>query len=139
MAPLPQPRGETSALLVTRLGPDVGEIPPHAPPAPADPLTDEDLELALYTCYELHYRGFDGVHPEWEWEPSLLRLRRRPERLLEDALLDAADPPHGTVDAGDMDVVLRAIAAGETAPPLSRFVQFRATLEQTREFLVHRS
>jgi hypothetical protein len=39
-------------------------------------LTDEDGQLALYCCYELHYRGFFGVSDEWEWEPHLLDFRR---------------------------------------------------------------
>ncbi len=29
----------------------------------ADPLGD-DLQLALHTCYELHYQGFAGVDPD---------------------------------------------------------------------------
>ena len=40
----------------------------------ADPF-GEDVQLALHVCYELHYRGFAGVDPGWEWEPGLLRLR----------------------------------------------------------------
>src|SRR3954471_8627081 len=82
MAALPEPRGDLSALVIGRLGPALRQGPPHLPAGPDDPLADEDLQLALYVCYELHYRGFDGVDPEWEWEPSLLRLRRRlPRRL----------------------------------------------------------
>jgi hypothetical protein len=40
----------------------------------ADPY-GEDLQLALHTCFELHYRGFAGVDPDWEWDAGLLRLR----------------------------------------------------------------
>jgi hypothetical protein len=40
----------------------------------SDPLSI-DLQLALYVCYELHYRGFAGVDPGWEWDASLLHLR----------------------------------------------------------------
>ena len=47
----------------------------------------EDLQLALYCCYELHYRGFDGVDERWEWEPSLLALRAELERRFERELL----------------------------------------------------
>ncbi len=139
MANLPTPRGETSALLVEHLGPEVATIGPHEPDVPADPLTDEDLQLALYACYELHYRGFDGVHPEWEWEPSLLRLRRRLERIFQDALLDAVGPPVGAPAPQDFDLALRAIADGDDAPSLSRFIASRASREQMLEFLVHRS
>ncbi len=139
MANLPSPRGETSALLVEHLGPEVATIGPHEPDVPADPLTDEDLQLALYACYELHYRGFDGVDPEWEWEPSLLRLRRRLERIFEDALLDAVGPAVGAPAPEDFDLALRAIADGDDAPSLSRFIASRASREQMLEFLVHRS
>ena len=40
-----------------------------------DVLTDEDFQLALYCCYELHYQGFAGVSDDWEWNPGLLQLR----------------------------------------------------------------
>ncbi|MFZ1162961.1 MAG: iron-containing redox enzyme family protein, partial [Mycobacterium sp.] len=61
-------------------------------PAPRDQLTrivasvrdsnpyGLDLQLALYMCYELHYRGFAGVDPNWEWNPGLLHLRAQLER-----------------------------------------------------------
>jgi hypothetical protein len=65
MASLPEQRGDLSALVLGRLGPEVRSVPPHLPPVPSDPIADEDLQLALYVCYELHYRGFDDVHPEW--------------------------------------------------------------------------
>ncbi|MFB7544548.1 iron-containing redox enzyme family protein [Streptomyces zaomyceticus] len=39
----------------------------------------EDLQLALYLLYELHYRGFEGVDDAREWDPELLRLRRQME------------------------------------------------------------
>ena len=32
-------------------------------------------------CYELHYRGFAGVDPDWEWNPALLALRGELERV----------------------------------------------------------
>lgn len=45
-----------------------------------------DLHLALYTCYELHYRGFADVDPGWEWDPALLGLRAGLERTFLDAV-----------------------------------------------------
>jgi hypothetical protein len=109
------------------------------PPVPADPLADDDLQLALYACYELHYRGFDGVHPEWEWEPSLLELRRRLERIFEDALMAAVGPPEDTVEPEEMDLALRAVAEADDGPAISRYIERRATLDQVLEFMVHRS
>jgi hypothetical protein len=48
-----------------------------------DPLYGEDVPLALYVLYELHYRGFDGVDDEWEWDSDLLSLRGRIERAFQ--------------------------------------------------------
>jgi len=45
-------------------------------PDSTDLLTDDDLHLALWVLYELHYSGFDGVDPDLEWDPDVLRARR---------------------------------------------------------------
>jgi hypothetical protein len=136
---LPTPRGPLSHALLGALARDPHRLRAPELSAPEEPLADEDLQLALYLCYELHYRGFDGVDPEWEWEPSLLRLRRRLERIFEDALLDTVGPPVGAPAPEDFDLALRAIADEDDAPSLSRHIQARATREQVLEFLVHRS
>ena len=136
----PEPRGELSALLVESLGPDVAELP--SPPAAIgadDPLADEDLQLALYLAYELHYRGLPGAHPEWEWEPSLLRLRRVLEELMLDALAAEVGPPAPPPAPEDMDLAIRAVADAEEGPSLSRYVESEATADEVREFMVHRS
>ncbi|MGH3800326.1 MAG: iron-containing redox enzyme family protein, partial [Pseudonocardiaceae bacterium] len=69
----------------------------------ADPY-GEDLQLALYCCYELHYRGFAGVADELEWDPGLLGLRRDLERSFLTAL--RADVPGGTDVAAEVDALL---------------------------------
>jgi len=127
-----QPRGElTEALLAALRGPvrDVGALPP--------PSDDEDLQLALYLCYELHYRGLPGVEDEWEWEPSLLAVRRELEGHFLDEVCGAA-PPVGA-PAGDLDLALRDIADADDGPSLSRHLEREGTLEEVREFVVHRS
>ncbi|WP_254716307.1 iron-containing redox enzyme family protein [Actinomadura sp. WMMB 499] len=58
----------------------------------ADPY-GEDLQLALHVCYELHYRGYAGVDPDWEWDPELLRLRGALETVFLDALRTGTAPP----------------------------------------------
>ncbi|QKW36360.1 iron-containing redox enzyme family protein [Actinomadura sp. NAK00032] len=85
----PPPRGPLSRAVTQalRAGPppgDAGRLPGPAAAAAADPYGD-DLQLALHTCYELHYQGFAGVHPDWEWDPALLRTRA----ALENAFLTA--------------------------------------------------
>jgi hypothetical protein len=106
---------------------------------PADPLADADLQLALYLCYELHYRGLPGVADEWEWEPSLLALRRELEACFEATLRARVPVPPAPAGPEEMDLALRAVAEADTGPPLSRYIEREATLEQVLEFLVHRS
>jgi hypothetical protein len=138
MRSLPSPRGPVSELLLNRL-PDAPHSIPRLVPAPSDdPLADEDLQLALYLCYELSYRGLPGVDDGWEWEPSLLALRRELECLFESALVDAVPRPPQPVPPTDIDLVLRAIA-DEEGPSLSSYVKVSATLDEVREFVVHRS
>jgi hypothetical protein len=137
---LPEPRGEISGLLLAALALPVHplESPPVA--TPADPLADEDLQLALYLCYELHYRGLTGVADEWEWEPSLLALRRELEACFEAGLHAAVPTPAPPLPAPEeMDLALRAIAEADEGPSLSRFLERRASLEQVLEFVAHRS
>ena len=52
--------------------------------AAVDPESAEDAAIALWSLYELHYRGFAGVDPEREWDLDLLRVRRGLERARED-------------------------------------------------------
>jgi hypothetical protein len=141
MPTLPPPRGEISEALIDRLAHEPGELEALPLPAIADPLGDEDLQLSLYLCYELHYRGLDGVDDRWEWEPSLLRLRADLEAAFEHGLQDAVPYPAGGVDASEIDLALKSIAAcgDQQAPSLSTYVRARATTEQVLEFLVHRS
>jgi len=135
---LPTPRGAASALLVAELADGVHLLPPFLPEVPADPLADEDLHLALYLCYELFYRGLPGVDDAWEWEPSLLELRRRLERHFEDGLREAvARPARASGDA--MDLALRAIDEADETPSLSTYLERHGTLEEMLEFVVHRS
>ena len=139
MATLPTPRGPASAFLLAEL-----RLAPHrlAPPArarPADGLADDDLHLALYLCYELHYRGLPGVDDGWEWEPSLLALRRGLEAEFEHALRLAVPPVAGDVAPDEVDLALRAVAEADDGPSLSTHLERHGTAAQFREFAVHRS
>jgi hypothetical protein len=136
---LPVPRGPISEALLAALAREPRPLDVPEVPEPADPLADDDLQLALYLCYELHYRGLPGVADEWEWEPGLLALRRRLEARFEAGLVAAIGPPGLTVPADDMDVALRAIEAADEAPSLSQHLEREGTLQQVLEFLVHRS
>jgi Iron-containing redox enzyme len=136
---LPAPRGELSEGLLGALVVPPGSAPRLAVPAVVtDPLADEDFQLALYLCYELHYRGLPGVDDRWEWEPSLLALRGALELEFERALLKAVPMPADAIAPEEIDVALRAISERDS-PPLSTYIRSRATLEQVHEFLIHRS
>jgi hypothetical protein len=135
IAPLPEARGPLTEWLLARLS-----SPPHdvgvPPPVTDDPLTGDDLHLALYLCYELSYRGLPGVDEAWEWEPSLVAARRLFERAFEDALV--ADVGRPEVD-GDIEEELQVILDAADGPSLSRFLLEHGSLERVREFSVHRS
>ena len=133
MIVLPQPRGAVTELLLDALAGPVQRL--RAAPETGD---DEDLQLALYLCYELHYRGLPGVDERWEWEPSLLAVRGELERRFEaDLRRDVPVPVPAPGEA--MDLALRAIMDADDAPSLSKHLERRATLDQFLEFVIHRS
>ena len=133
---LPRPRGALSEFLAARLREPAAELP--AAPAPeGDPLAGDDFHLSLYLLYELHFRSFANVDPDWEWEPSLLRVRAALERSFEDALRAALPPEPDPV--GDVPRYLADLIAAPGGPSLSRYLETRATLGEFREFAVHRS
>jgi hypothetical protein len=115
-----------------------GTVLPPPPPVLDDPLTGDDLHLALYCCYELHYRGFDGVDPDWEWDPSLLAFRAGLERAFEAALRQECGPADLVAPAA-VGAWLWHFVDGLEGPSLSGHVAGEGTLEQLREFAVHRS
>jgi hypothetical protein len=138
MTLLTSPRGPLSEFLLEEL-----RTPPHRLSGPQvvepnDPFADDDLHLALYLCYELHYRGLPGVDDRWEWDPSLLAFRGELEQQFEAALRDTIPLAGGSVPVLDVQLVLRAITE-QDGPSVASYVQREATIEQTREFLVHRS
>jgi hypothetical protein len=141
--PLPTPRGPISEHLLDALrrSPDATDGDVRASAAdrlPEDCASDEDVQLALYLCYELHYRGLAGVADEWEWNPSLLALRGRLERAFECAVRAMVSVP-SEIDPAGMDLALAELIQQDDAPALSSFVERKATIEQVREMLVHRS
>jgi hypothetical protein len=101
-----------------------------------DPIGDEDLQLALYCCYELHYRGFDGVDPDWEWAPGLLATRATLEAAFEGALIDGVGPVDAPADVAEG---LRAAIDRAGGPSLSGHIASDGTLTQLRELCIHRS
>jgi hypothetical protein len=103
-----------------------------------DPLADDDLQLALYICFELHYRGFPGVDPAWEWSPDLLAARGAIEEVFF-AALDLGIGPQAAVDPNEVGDLLFQLEAEDDGVALSRQLEVEADLECFREFVVHRS
>jgi hypothetical protein len=134
---LPSPRGPLSEGLISQLGGEVAPLPSGSVHTVDDALADDDLQLALYCAYELHYRSFDGVPEEAEWDPALIAFRGELERAFESALRAAvpADPAR----PGSVGDRLFELAADDDGPSLSRALEAGGTLEQFREFVIHRS
>lgn len=134
---LPPVRGVwTEALYNLLLIPSDVERMPSADPEGLV-LDDDDLQMALYLCYELHYAGLDGVDAEMEWSPLVLMFRSALEAQFEPALRGLVPPAEPTLTpVGDE---LQRLVREDQGPPLSRYVQTQATREQVLEHVVHRS
>ncbi|MGA4996441.1 iron-containing redox enzyme family protein [Streptomyces arboris] len=131
--PLPAPRGPLSSDVIAALR--TGEAPRAHAAGDADPFGD-DLQLALYVLYELHYQGFEGVDEEHEWDPSLLGLRRS----LEQPFLAALREGSGT--DGDVETALAGLLVepvGDDGHSVSHFLQHDGELWQLREYAALRS
>lgn len=134
---LPLGRGELSAALVEALRGEPGQRQGRLPGTPlvesADPY-GEDFQLALYICYELHYRSFGGVSDSWEWDPELLRLRAALERRFLGRL--RADVSAGADVAAALEELLVEPVDGTGS---SFFLQDEGELWQLREYAAHSS
>jgi hypothetical protein len=114
--------------------------PPHELTAVshgADEPLGDDGHLALYCCYELHYGGLPGVSDDWEWQPSLLAIRRRLERRFAAELERAVGSI--TTDAEHVVDDLVAMATSTDGPSLSAWLVEHGSLTHAREFAMHRS
>jgi len=135
METLPAARGPLTDALLAHLR---GDRPVQPLTVELDPRTDDDLHLALYLCYQLHYGGLAGVSDRLEWDPVLLAFRQVLESAFEDALLAEVEVRPAN-DARPMVDQLRDIVRSDPSTGVSGHLQRAATLEQFREFLLHRS
>jgi hypothetical protein len=121
-------------------GPDLAALAAEALAATDDVVRDDDVQLALFCLYELHHAGLEGVGDDREWDPRLIAVRGILERAFEDALrarVPVPERPEPT--SAGVAAALFALTSADSGPSLSRFVARKASVEQLREFLVHRS
>ncbi len=154
---LPGPRGPISEGVVAALrqppgtqDPAPGTATPPTPPTPPTPTPlrgdypwhgpwhDEDLQLALWVCYELHYRGFDDVDDGWEWDPALLRLRARLERRHEQSLANQVTRPE-VPEPSDVPAAITRLVETDDGPSLAGHLLSDGSREKFADMLVHRS
>jgi hypothetical protein len=132
---LPQPRGVLGAAMLGAIEQRQDRPVParmQAAVAEAEPF-GEDLQLALYCAYELHYRGFAGVPAQQEWDPTVLGLRA----LLEARFLQAL---RGAVDGGEgVAAALDGLLSATGQRGVSAYLAREGRLWQLREVAVHRS
>ncbi|WP_086851450.1 iron-containing redox enzyme family protein [Streptomyces coeruleofuscus] len=129
---LPLPRGPLSEGVEAYLR-GAGRLPRLEDAARAE-VYGEDLQLALYLCYELHYRGFAGVSTDREWDPDLLRVRAALEHRFLSALRADARA-HDSVDGALADLLVEPVdGAGVT-----HFLRDEGELWHLREYAAQRS
>ncbi len=138
---LPTPRGPLSehVLRVLTDAADTHDAP--ALPADLDPLADADLHLALWCLYELHYRGFEDVDADREWDPALIALRNEWERPFEDELRARTDEHvRAALDlADDVPTQVFGVIDSIDGPKLAAHLHRHATREEMLDFLRQRS
>ena len=133
---LPSPRGPIQPRVVKAVSRPSG--PFTLPPVRTDDaLTDEDLQLALYCCYELHYQGFGRLSDDWEWNPGLLRLRNELEEAFEQHLRSALTNDSDIAATDVPDALWRLTR--ENGFSLSGWLLEHGSRFHAREIAIHRS
>jgi len=133
---LPSPRGPISDQVIAALSSRPGRVDMPVI-ATADAIADDDLQLALYCCYEQHYQGFSGVSEDWEWEPSLIRLRSELEMVFERQLKDAL-PDLLDVGVAEVPDALWDLSNGGGFS-LSEWLMTHGSRFHAEEIAIHRS
>ncbi len=100
------------------------------------PDDDEDVQIALWALYELHYRGFDDVDDMLEWHPDVIGLRVCLERSFENELRERT--PDTVIESPFEDGFFRLMSEHD-GPSLAAFIHRDADVEQALEVLRMRS
>ncbi|MBD7958504.1 iron-containing redox enzyme family protein [Microbacterium sp. Sa4CUA7] len=142
----PMARGPLSAEILDLLADDTQDAAGLADRAAAvvdratDIARDDDVQVSLFLLYALHYGSLADLPVAREWDLDLLGARRVLEAAFEAQLraeIEVPDAPEATVDA--VARLLFSMTAPAPGPSLARYVAKTASVEQLREFLMHRS
>lgn len=147
---LPNPRGDISEALFNHIhaGPGRTQDLNIRIGSPDRALADEDLQIALWSLYELHYRSFDDIDDNWEWDPRLLAARAKLEEAFEAALRETVlqqlakqpiDVRSLVEPGGDFAARFFDLVADFEAPDVAKWVQSHASRNQILDFLIGRS
>lgn len=137
---LPTARGPVSARVLGILA--GSEKPPFEIPS-VDSLDgrSDDVQLALYLCYEVQYTGLPGTE-HLEWDVRLIQIRATLEQAFQDALdEDIARSSAGrqSAPAGLVSATIQRLLDADDGPSLSRYMETSGTLDEMRDVIVHRS
>jgi hypothetical protein len=138
-SPLPPARGPLSHALFDVLARDSQRARvalPAVSEADDDPLYGDDSALALYCLYELHYRGFEGIEIEWEWNPDLIAWRSTLEASFLQRLRDEVGPLPSDPSIPD---ALHDLMSTSGGPSVSAHLLKSGNAEHFREMAIHRS
>ncbi len=139
---LPNHRGPVSEILV-----NIFRRPPESDDksvleaisaTEVEAISDEDLQLSLFLCYGPQYCLFGETAQNWEWDASLVELRKRLENRFARELGEIAGPlPE--VDVEKLPEFLMELGKPSPGRSLSRYIKQEASMAQFQEFLMHRS
>ena len=127
----PRPRGPLSRWVIERMWAGGRRSCPSV--AHADGSGD-DVQLALFLAYEPHFRRIGAAD---EWDAAMLDFRARLEALLEAWLIDRVGPP--SLPGIRVDQAIPSLIAADDGPSVSQYMEHLGTLDQFRQFVVHRS
>ncbi|MEU6227258.1 iron-containing redox enzyme family protein [Streptomyces sp. NPDC047042] len=138
--PLPEARGPISAAVTDLLrGSAAGSALAAVPPLDACSPYGDDLQLALYVLYELHYQGFQDVPDSLEWDSGLLAHRATLENrflgaLRRDVPIDATETAEQALDELQLEPI-----GDDGGTSVSHFLRDEGSIEHLRAYAALRS
>ena len=130
---LPSARGPLSAWVLDHLA---GVDRPVPDGHRVDGLGD-DVQLALYLCFEPHFSDLPGVVGDVEWDVEMIALRRRLEAAFECGLRRSLPAVRG--DWRDVGAIIDRLISADDGPSISAHIEHSGTIEEVRDVVVHRS